>query len=179
MVKALKVWEPRCGKFFFLAGIFFMTTQIALRAEEISPLEEFPGLREQAVVMRIVSRIVEQNQMIVWNSENTKVTIPGQPVGLRLEGSNLVVAAQFTLFLLPAGQHILVAKGQIWINIPNEGISYHTILQTIPLDFLETVYFFPLGSRRSNDGARIEIQLTLEPYMDSQANREARNPDSP
>ena len=143
--------------------ILFLTTGMILGAQEPS-LEELPGLRERAVVMHIVSRIVEQNQQVVWNSENTRVTIPGRPIGLKLVGANLVVAVQFTPFLRPGGQNILLAQGQIWINIPDEGISYHTTMQTIPLEFSEQIYFFPLGSMATKDEAHIEIQLVLEPY---------------
>ena len=136
-----------------------------LGAQETS-LEDLPGLRERAVVVHMVSRIVEQNQQVVWDSEISRVTIPGRPVGLRLEGADLVVMVQFTPFLRPDGQHFLVAQSQILINIPGEGMSYQTTLQTIPLAFGEEVYFFPLGSMDADDEARIEIQLALEPYME-------------
>lgn len=147
----------------FLGGILFFPVQTSLTAQGTS-LEELPGLRERAVVMSIISRIVEQNQQVVWNSENTSITIPGRPVGLKLVGADLVVAVMFTPFLRQDGHHTLVAQGQIWINIPNEGMSYHTTMQTIPVEFGEEVYFFPLGSMETNDEASIEIQLVLEPY---------------
>jgi hypothetical protein len=149
----------------FLGGIIFLSAAALLCAQETS-LEKFPGLRERAIVMRIVSRIVEQNQQVVWNAENAKVTIPGRPVGLKLVGANLIVAVQFTPFLRQGGQHILVAQGQIWINVPNEGIRYHSSMQTIPLEFGEQVYFFPLGSTQTSDEASIEIQLMLQPYAE-------------
>jgi len=152
------------SKIALLEAILFFTTGTILCAQE-APLEEQPGFRERAVVMHIVSRIVEQNQEVVWNSENTRVTIPGRPVGLRLVGSNVIVAVQFTPFLRPSGRSILVAQGQIWVNVPDEGISYHTTMQTIPLEFSEQIYFFPLGSIDTKDEAYIEIQLVLEPYL--------------
>jgi hypothetical protein len=130
----------------------------------------------------MVSRIVEENQQVVWDSENSKVTIPGRPVGIKLVGANLVVAVQFTPFLRPNGRHILVAQGQIWINLPNEGVSYHTTMQTIPLEWREQVYFFPLGSMKTENEAHIEIQLTLEPYFETEPTRmerQRRRPNSP
>jgi hypothetical protein len=75
-----------------------------------------------------------------------------------------------------------VTLGQIWINVPNEGISFHTTMQTIPLEFSEQVYFFPLGSMKDNDAPIREIQLVLEPYYDDgdqQAGRERRRVTSP
>ena len=151
------------GRITFL-GILLFSVNTILGAQGLS-LEEVPGLRERAVVMRCVSRIVEDNRQVVWNSENAKVTIPGRPVELRLESSNLVVAVQFTPFLRRNGRHFLVALGQTWINVPNEGISYHTTMQTIPLEFGEQIYFFPLGSREDKGEAQIEIQLVVEPYL--------------
>jgi hypothetical protein len=59
-----------------------------------------------------------------------------------------------------------VAQGQIWITIPNEGISYYTTMQTIPLEFGEEISFFPLGSVDGQDGARIEVKLVLYPYTE-------------
>ena len=147
-------------------GILFIAVNSVLGAQGFS-LEEVPGFRERALSIRCVSRIVEANQQVVWNSENTKVTIPGRPVGIKLVGSNLVVEVLFTPFLRRNGRHVLVAQGQTWINIPNEGISYHTTMQTIPLEFGEQIYFFPLGSVDDKDEARIEIQLVVEPYMGS------------
>ena len=155
-----------CNKIAFLEAILFISAGTILSAQELS-LDELPGLRERALVMHIVSRVVEQNQEVVWNSENTKITMPGRPVGIKLVGANLVVAVQFTPFLRPGGQNVLVAQGQIWINIPDEGISYHTTMQTIPLEFSEQIYFFPLGSVDTKDEAYIEIVLVLEPYSRS------------
>ncbi len=43
-------------------------------------------------------------------------------------------------------------------------MRYQTTMQTIPLDFGERVYFFPLGPQTSDGNARIEIQLALHPY---------------
>jgi len=156
-----------------LCGLIFCLTAI-IHAQE-SPLLELPGLRERALVMHIVSRIVEENQNVVWNSENMKVTIPGRPVGLKLLGEDLVVAVQFTPFLRSNGQLTLVAQGQIWKNVPNEGISYHTTMQTIPMEFREQVYFFPLGSLQNTNEAHIEIQLVLEPYIEGPAANNNRN----
>jgi len=153
------------GRLALFALILFFGAFETLGAQE-SSLEELPGLRERAVMMRIISRIVEQNQQVVWNSENSRATIPGRPVGLKLVGSNLVVAVQFTPFLRPQGKHVLVAQGQIWVNVPDEGIRYYTTMQTIPIQFSEQVYFFPLGSMDTQDEAQIEIQLVMEPYSE-------------
>jgi hypothetical protein len=125
-----------------------------------------PGLRERAVVLNIVARIVEQDEEEIWNSNNSKVTILGRPVSLKLIGENVVVYVQFTPYQQENGRSLLVAQGQIWINVPNEGVRYQTTLQSIPVEFGEQVYFFPLGKVGAANQARIEIQLELHPYVE-------------
>jgi hypothetical protein len=145
-------------------GVLFLVAGAAAMAQEPGLEELLPGLKNRAVILDIAARVVENNQQEVWNSSNSKVTIPGRPVGIKLVGANVVVAVQFTPYLRPNGKNILVAQGQIWIDIPNEGFRYHTTMQTIPLEFGEHIYFFPLGSASSPNDARIEIRLKLEPY---------------
>jgi hypothetical protein len=160
--------RPQVFRITLFGSLLFLNA--AAGAAQEFPLEELlPGLRERAVVLNMTARVVEQNQREVWNSVNSKVTIPGKPVGLRLVGANIVVAVQFTPYLRRNGRNVLVAQGQIWVDVPNEGIRYQTTMQTIPLEFGEQIYFFPLGSVSSNDEAHIEIQLELHPYTEKPA----------
>ena len=168
-IKKLIIW----------GGILVFISGASLSAQTLG---EIPGLRERAVLMRIVSRIVEQNQQVSWDSEYTQETISGRPVGLKLAGSNLVVAVQFTPFLRSSGRHTLVAQCQVWVNNPGEGISYYTTMQTIHLELEEQVFFFPLGPRRAENEPHIEIQLVLEPFSEDTVltrNRSRRNAASP
>ncbi|MDR2068614.1 MAG: hypothetical protein LBP71_01965 [Spirochaetaceae bacterium] len=156
-------------------SIFFISANTLAFSQDTVLEDMLPGLRERAVVLDIVARVVEENQQEVWNATNSKVTIPGRPVGLRLVGENIVVAVQFTPYFRNDGNNVLVAQGQIWINVPNEGIRYKTTMQTIPMKFGEQIYFFPLGSRNSHNEAHIEIRLALHPYVKDQNNNPDRN----
>ncbi|MDR1400427.1 MAG: hypothetical protein LBJ41_10930 [Treponema sp.] len=140
-----------------------------LAAQELSLEELLPTFREQAIVIDMVARVVENDRKEIWNSASSKVTIPGRSVGLQLVGTNIVVIVQFTPYLKPDGNNVLVAQGQIWIDVPNLGITYQTTMQTIPLEFGEQVYFFPLGTVVSGDEAHIEIQLALRPYLEQES----------
>ena len=165
---------PACQNRITLFGsLLVLAAGASLPAQDRSLADMLPGLREQAVVLDIVARVVERDQEEVWNSSNSKVTIPGRPVGIKLVGANVVVAVQFTPYLRRSGPNFLVAQGQIWVEVPGQGIHYQTTIQTIPLDFGEPIFFFPLGSvasRReggegSGENPYIEIQLELHPYQ--------------
>jgi hypothetical protein len=149
-----------------LGGIIFITTLGAGFGQESSLEDLLPGLRERAVVLEIISRVVDRNQQIVWNSVNSKVTFPGRPVRINMVGTNVAIALQFTLFFRPGSNNVLVAQGQIWVAAPDEGIRYQTTLQTIPIELGEPIFFFPLGSPNSPEETRIELQLEIRPYED-------------
>jgi hypothetical protein len=123
-----------------------------------------PRFRGRMLALDISARVVEQNQTVTWNETHQVTTMPGRPVGLKLVGTNLVVAVQFTPYIRRGGQKFLVAQGQIWMEVPPQGIRYHTSMQTIPLEFNEPIYFFPLGPQRDDTAACIEVMLTLYPY---------------
>jgi len=112
------------------------------------------------------AHIVEQNQEVVWDEAHSKTAFPGTPVGIRLVGANVVVVAQFTPYIR-RNQKYLVAQAQIWMEIPGKGIRYFTSMQTIPLEYGEPVYFFPLGAAGESDSSSIEVMLTMHPYEEN------------
>jgi len=124
-----------------------------------------PRFRGRAVVMDIDARILENGE-VTWNETHQKTTIPGRPVEIKLIGENLVVVVRFTFIRNnDGGQKLLVAQGQIWMADPSQGIRYQASVQTIPLEFEETIYYFPLGSQKPEDNTpSIEVMLTLRPY---------------
>jgi len=129
------------------------------------PQQDFiPRFKGRALVLDIEARVIEQNQTVIWNESIKKNTIPGRPVEIKLVGANIVVVAQFTPYVRRGVQKILVAQGQVWMEVPNQGIRYYTSMQAIPLEFGEPIYFFPLGPQSAEDTACIEVMLTLYPY---------------
>ncbi|MCL2066229.1 MAG: hypothetical protein FWG99_02040 [Treponema sp.] len=152
-----------------LFNIVLIFTVANIYADDPSPPPWQQRFRGRALSLDISARVLEQEQVVIWNESHRRFTIPGNPVGLKLVGSNLVVAVQFTPFIRMRGGNILVAQGQIWIDVPDEGIRYHTSIQTIPLDFNEPIYFFPLGPVRDLDKAFIEIMLIIKPYGESES----------
>jgi len=155
---------------FLFSTFTFLLASIAtsgIYAQDSQADKNMHGLRRRAVVLDIDAKVLEQEQVVVWNETHRKLTMPGNPVSIKLVGSNIAVVVQFTPFIRRHGQNVLVAQGQIWIETPNEGIRYHTSIQTIPLEFNEPIYFFPLGSSHQLDTAFIEIMLTVNPYSET------------
>ncbi|MDR2729720.1 MAG: hypothetical protein LBB81_02345 [Treponema sp.] len=148
---------------FIFSAFFLVTAGLRVYCEDPQAITMMPGMRGHTLILNVDARVLD-NKLVVWHETNSRVTIPGNSVGIRMVGDNLVILMQFTPFILRNGQKTLVAQGQIWIDIPNEGINYYTSIQTIPIEFNEPVYFFPLGSAKPTD-ASIEIMLTVNPYQ--------------
>ena len=143
-------------------------SSVGPNTSESSPLQKISPRRGKMVVLEISARIIEENQTVVWDESHRKITLPGRPVGIKLVGDNIVVAVQFTPYMRRNMGCYLVAQGQIWMDIPDHGIRYHTTMQTIPVEFGEQIYFFPLGSHKHEDASGIEVMLTMQPYDDDE-----------
>jgi len=144
-------------------------------AVNMSTTRLIPGLRRRILVLNINTRVLENEQNVVWNETHQKITMPGSPVSIRLVGANGVVAMQFTPFLHQQG-NMLIAQSQIWINNPDSGASYYTSIQTIPMEFDEPIYFFPLGTSGELKSS-IEMMITVNRYRENAVSEAAANND--
>jgi len=129
--------------------------------EKRQPQEQALENRRQTLVLDITSNVLENGKKI-WSEINRKASISGTPVGVQLAGSNVVVVVQFTPYIRRDG-NVLLVQGQIWIADPEKGLTYFTSIQTIPMEFNEPVYFFPLGESQYLNPS-IEIIIKVNPY---------------
>jgi len=147
------------SKYGALAAAGLLVWSVGLHAQR---LEELPAFRERAIVLQIITK-VEQSNKKTWTASSSKVTIPGRPVNIKLVGENIVIEIQFTPFL-KQGKYTLVAQSQIWIDIPEKGVSYKTVSHSMAIDFKEPIVILPLGSNPASDNPTIELNLTMYRY---------------
>ncbi|MDR1429872.1 MAG: hypothetical protein LBI85_06240 [Spirochaetaceae bacterium] len=151
-------------KFLASLGAFLFTALLGrgqLCAQDQRLEELFPGLTRRTIVFTISPGIEEQSQEVVWNEPISRVTLPGRPVSIKIVGQNIVVEVLFTPYVSRRGEKLLTAQSQVWIEVPGEGVRYQTTMRTMPFEFSEKILFFPLGSERNGQNARIVIQLEL------------------
>jgi hypothetical protein len=146
-----------------MGSILVFAAAAVLPAQELSPEEMLPEVTSRVLVLHITARVMEPVQREVWNSASSRLTLPGRPVGVQLMGSNIVVVVSFTPYRAQDGSYILVAQGQIWLEIPGQGVHYQTTIETIPIALEELIYFFPLG-RDPADSSLIEISVAMSLY---------------
>ena len=142
-------------------GIFLILVTGSVNAQNNQDIGSSitPEQRRHALVIDIDTRVLNDNQKIIWNEVQRKIGIPGVPVSIRLVGTNIIVDVQFISTIHPNG-NVLVAHVQIWINSQGDTITYHTSVQAIPVTFNEPFYFYPLGTSNPS----IELLMTIYPY---------------
>jgi len=145
---------------FILTGVFIIfISNLTIDAQDRRPAgsDSSPGSRRRMPLeMEIEARVLSNEQEVVWSQTQTRAAIMGSPVRLRLDGSNIVVALQFTAFFRRQNS-VLVAQGQIWVEDANGVINYYTSMQTIPMEFNEPIYFYPLGTSAQLDSSIVII----------------------
>ena len=153
---------------FLISVMCFLTAGgIFLEAQEHPVSGDRPrrdGGGRRQVVLNVNLRVLE-GEKVVSHVTDQKVTIPGTPVSIQITGSNIAIAAQFTPYLRRQSDNVLVAQAQIYITNPDKSVNYYTSLQTIPMEFNEPIYYYPLGrSGESSASSTIEIILTVNRY---------------
>jgi hypothetical protein len=155
----------------YLFGVFFIFTASIPISAQNQQTNTGGTVRRRALVLNIDARVLDDEQTVIWNETHRKIAIPGNPVSVQLVGSNIVVSVQLTPFIRRNNGNVLVAQGQIWIDDPERGMCYYTSIQTIPMEFNEPIYFFPLGAAQQL-GSVIEIVITVNPYSESEGAEE-------
>lgn len=159
----------RALAFLTLAG--FAVFPLALGAQGIPE-----ALKGKALVVRVIAVIdaasaaapsalgagADKAQNQAWKAESVKYTMPGTPVPFKLVGSNVAIIVQITPFEQEDGKGVtLIAQGQVWVRQPEGGLSYHTTVETLSVEYGETVLFFPLGlDNEGKASMKLEISIT-------------------
>jgi hypothetical protein len=153
-------------------------TQAPAQAQEteVDPKEALQQLLAKALSITISARILPpdtQEETPAWNAESTKLTIPGHPIRVRLEGENVRIFLVCTPYLQDDGEVLLLAQGQVWLTEPTDKEArYYSTFYSIPVSYGEKVLYFPLGLAASETTDKpyfnIELEIKIVPYEKKQ-----------
>jgi hypothetical protein len=143
---------------------------------EADPKEALRDLLSKALSITISARVLPSDTQVetpVWNAESTKLTLPGRPIRVRLEGENVRIFLDCTPYLQESGEVLLLAQGQVWLTeTPEKEARFYSSFYSIPVSFGEKVLYFPLGldggQSPQNDHFNIELEIKIVPYEQKQ-----------
>lgn len=139
----------------------------SLQGEELEGTLKY--LKDKALAVNIATRVLEKDQVMVWHTESSKITISGRAVSIRLSGDNVLVLADITPYMNADGSLLLVAQGEVYISSSDDGgVKYYSTMKSVPIESGEKVIFFPLGVAFDSDKNVYTIELEIEvlPYSE-------------
>jgi hypothetical protein len=143
---------------------------------DTDPKEALQQLLSKALSVTVSARILPpdtQEEAPIWNAESTKLTMPGRPTQVRLDGDNVRIYLVCTPYVQEDGEVLLLAQGQIWLTQPTDKeAKYYSTFYSIPVSFGEKVLYFPLGiapaEGQQKDFFNIELEIKIVPYEKKQ-----------
>jgi hypothetical protein len=151
-----------------------------------APAEEKPfdvkealrDLLSNALEVHVSARVLPADAKPIWNAESMRLTLPGRPIKVRLDGDNIRIYLICTPYVNDSGEVLLLAQGQVWLSQPPEKeVKYFNTFSSIPISFGEKVLFFPLGLATGavdpeNEFFNIEVEIRVVPYQSTEAKTE-------
>jgi hypothetical protein len=132
-------------------------------------------LLSKALAITISARMLPldaQEETPAWNAQSTRLTIPGRPIRVRLDGENLRIFLVCTPYLQEGGEVLLLAQGQVWLTESTEKEARcYSSFYSIPVSYGEKVLYFPLGvagQSQQNGFFNIELEIKIVPYEQKQ-----------
>jgi hypothetical protein len=140
--------------------------------------EALHALLSNALEVHVSARVLPADEKPIWNAESTRLTLPGRPIKVRLDGDNIRIYLICTPYVNDSGEVLLLAQGQVWLSQPPEKeVKYFNTFSSIPISFGEKVLFFPLGLATASvdpesDFFNIEVEIKVVPYQPMEAETE-------
>lgn len=147
----------------------------SLGAEDLEDILQL--LVDKAIQVEITARVTADGRETVWNMELSRLTVSGKAVSIRLDGSNIVVIAEFTPYREEDGTYLLVAQGETLVTTPEgEIVRYRPTVKSMPVNVGEAVLFFPLGTSKLDlevgpedvRSMNIELEVRIAPYTEDE-----------
>jgi hypothetical protein len=131
---------------------------------EPGSIEAIPAeLRKEALLVFVRAMVIHPAMKEPWWSSDHKFTIPGTPVSIRMVGNDVAVLVSATPYKDKDGTLVLITQGQVWFRDVDGIIKYRSTVETISVNFGETLFFYPFGVQANGD-APLRIDLIVDRY---------------
>ena len=145
--------------------IILLTSE--LYADDLDEILKY--LSDKVLSVHITARLLDEDQIIVWDAESSHITNMGKAINIRLVGSGVIIDSYITPFGNLDETLVLVANGEMWFSDQRqEGLRYESFIKSMPVKAGEKVIFFPLGVAVDSQTNIYTVQLEIEilPYSE-------------
>jgi len=145
-------------RYLFIVLLFFSLSSVY----SVDINDALKYLENNVLNIEIITRIVDENSVVIWDAHMSRITISGKSVKVKLQGVNLLVITDITPYIRNDSTILLVSQGEIWIGSPDsEEMNHYSTIKSLPVSFGESVLFFPLGVIKAMNTKIYNIELEI------------------
>ena len=124
-------------------------------------------LKEKALVFNVKASIGSP-QGVLWSADQTRVTVHGLSVTIRMESSDLLILAELTPYQISSDSILLVIRNELWLRLPaNNTVQYFASFKSAQVKLNDPVYFYPLGKTTDAGRPGIRMEITVNPWRET------------
>lgn len=98
---------------------------------------------------------------ISWGEPLTRTLPFSAPLDVSLAGKNVLALVRIVPVELHAAILDLILQGQVWVKMPDNSLSFKTMVQTLSVALGSRLYFYPLGVD-AKTGAPIAVEIRVD-----------------
>lgn len=124
-------------------------------------------LKENALVFNVTASITG-DEGIIWTAAQTRITVHGLGVTIKLESTDLLIMAELTPYRQTADTILLAIKNELWLRTPqSNSVQYFASLKSALVKLNAPVYFYPMGKASGDGRPVIKMDIVVVPYQDA------------
>ena len=117
----------------------------------------------ETLTVAIKATVGKRDGPPTWESKDTKYTIPGSSVSVKMIGTDVAILITVTPYKTKDGRLLLLAQGQVWYKEGESGLLYRTTVDTLSVQFGERVLFYPFGIQPDGESP-LRVELVMDKY---------------
>ena len=98
---------------------------------------------------------------VSWGEPLTRTLPFSAPLDVSLAGKNVLALIRIVPVELHAAILDLILQGQVWVKMPDNSLSFKTMVQTLSVALGSRLYFYPLGVD-AKTGAPIAVEIRVD-----------------
>jgi hypothetical protein len=149
------------------AGLAAQPAATAPEASASPNAQLLETLKLNALVFNVKASI-SGAEGVMWTASQTRVTVHGLSVTIKIEGTDMLIMAELTPYRQTPDTILLAIKNELWLRNPvNATVQYFISIKSALVKLNSPVFFYPLGKGSDDGRPVIKMDISVSPYQEA------------